>query len=88
MFHDVQLGLERHQKYLFVTKRGEDGVTIDADIQATTIFFVYTYKFVETKKINKVQWCINPLSKIYRQQNKNIKVQWCIDAFNTLATTK
>jgi hypothetical protein len=73
---------------LFATKRGEDGATIDADIQATTFFFVYTYKFVETKKNKKVQWCINPFSKIYRQQNKNIKVQWCIDAFNTLATTK
>jgi hypothetical protein len=39
MFHDMQLGFERHQKYLLVaTKIGEDGTTIDAKIQATTIF--------------------------------------------------
>jgi hypothetical protein len=39
MFHDIQLGFERHQKYLLVaTKTSEDGTTIHAKIQATTIF--------------------------------------------------
>ncbi len=89
MFHDIQLGFERHQKYLLVaTKTSEDGTTIHAKIQATTIFLFTLINLQTTKNKIKIQWCINAFRKFYRPQSKNIKIQWCIDALSTLATTK
>ncbi len=87
----MQLGFERHQKYLLVaTKIGEDGTTIDAKIQATTIFLFALINLQTTKENNGASMHFEKFidnkaktSKsngalmhliVWQQQNKNNKV--------------